>query len=123
MQRETVRLSARILFWCAAIVAYIAAILPGQAGPTGNDKTDHILAFATLAMLGRLGWSRSRARLIAILLLLFGVVIELSQATPIIHRDADVRDVLADALGILVGLSVGWTLLQLIRHNAPRDRD
>ena len=117
--RETVRLLARIGFWCAAIVAYVAAVIPSAPSLGDGDKIDHMAAFGTLAVLGRLGWSRRRARWIGIALVGFGALIELSQAIPIVGRDASWYDLLADTIAVLAGLTLGQLLLFAIRRAFP----
>lgn len=102
-------------FWAALLFAYVCAVIPGGPEIGHSDKDGHMLAFATLAFLARLGWSRRGAIWIAIALLFFGIFIELSQATPIVHRDADIWDVVADAGGIAVGLVAGSIALFLFR--------
>jgi VanZ family protein len=52
---------------------------------------------------------------IALFSLAIGVLVELLQATPVIARDADIRDVLADSVGIAAALIVG----RLVRRPPP----
>jgi VanZ family protein len=110
----------RFAFWCALLFAYVCAVIPGGPQIGHSDKNGHVLAFFTLAFLARLGWSRRSALRISILLVLFGIFIELSQATPIVHRDADVWDVVADAGGVAVGLVAGAIALFLFRRRPLR---
>lgn len=119
MYRETVRLLARIAFWGAGILSYVAAILPRAPSLGHGDKLDHIAAFGTLAVLGRLGWSRRRASGIGLALVGFGALIELSQAMPMIGRDASWYDLLADTIAVLLGLAIGQILLLAIRRYFP----
>lgn len=108
-------LSARIAFWGAGVAAYILALLPGDPHIFHYDKFNHMLAFAMLAVLGRLGHSHSRAVVIAIGLIAFGGLIELTQALPAIHRDASWADLGADAVATIGGLLIGTALLGLAR--------
>ena len=77
------------------------------------DKLKHLAAFAALAVVAHLGWLHARraAWWTAMGLLLFGVFIEAVQSQ-IPTRTASAADVLADALGIALGLSLvrmlGW---------------
>ncbi len=119
MYRETVRRLARLGFWGAALVAYIFAIIPSAPSLGEGDKTDHLAAFVTLALLARLGWSRRRARWIGLGLVGFGALIELSQALPMVGRDASWRDLAADTLAVAIGLTIGTLLLWLIRRTFP----
>lgn len=76
---------------------------PGPEISTGTDKLDHMAAFAALAATAVLGWRRPLAAALA--LVGYGVLIELLQSQ-IPGRTAEVADVLADAIGIGVGLAV-----------------
>ncbi|MEM8815804.1 MAG: VanZ family protein [Pseudomonadota bacterium] len=73
----------------------------------GIDKWAHFFAFLFLAM-----WFSGLYRVrnywrVALGLLAFGILIELCQRA-VGYRSAEWMDVVADALGILVGLSLGW---------------
>lgn len=116
MSLATVQRFTRILFWSALMFAYVCAVIPAGPEIGNSDKNAHVLAFVTLAGLARLGWSRRGAFRIALALLLFGIFIELSQATPIVHRDADIWDVVADTFGITLGLIGGTLALWLGRR-------
>jgi VanZ family protein len=82
---------------------------------TGWDKSNHSLAFSTLAVMGCLAFPDARRRyaILASGLLAFGVFIELVQ-TQIPSRSADVLDVLADGVGIGAGLLImrAWQRLR-----------
>ena len=119
MTRETIRLFARLAFCAAAGFAYFCAIAPSDPGIVAYDKGNHLIAFATLAVLARLGWSRSRAGMIAVLLIAFGGLIEISQAMPIVHRDASWGDFWADVLAVALGLTMGAGLLHATRTWLP----
>lgn len=108
-------LACRAAFVLAAAAALAAALVPPEDHPPellGWDKANHALAFAVLAGLGALGFARARPLRLALLLVLFGGAIELLQATPLVHRDADLLDVVADAAGVL---AAAWPALWLRR--------
>ena len=119
MDRDLIKRLARIGLWLAAAVAYAAAIMPNDPHVFQNDKANHGLAFVVLAILGRLGYSRAAAAPIGLALVAFGGFIELSQAVPLIHRDASWADLLADTIAVVVGLTAGTLLLMLIRRGRP----
>ena len=101
----------RLLFWVAAIFAFVMAIVPHPPELPGapSDKIQHMAAFATLGVLG--AWAYAGAALIRLLagLSLFGAFIELVQAIPALHRDSDVKDWIADTVAAaLVLLLVRW---------------
>ncbi|UAK25351.1 VanZ family protein [Sphingomonas nostoxanthinifaciens] len=107
-----------ILFWLAVIVAYVAAILPQREAPHlgYSDKVDHMAAFFTITVLARLGYPERAVPLVFIAMAAFGGFIELSQAVPIVHRDAEWADWFADMAASVVGLIVAWPLLALIER-------
>jgi len=82
---------------------------PGPEISTGADKLDHVAAFFALAFTAALGWGRLRATGFG--LLAYGVLIELLQSR-IPGRSAELTDVVADAIGIALGLAafalVAW---------------
>ena len=92
----------RFAFAACLVTVLVLALLPtDQPLPTtGWDKTDHILAFSVLTLLGFQSYCGYRTRL-AIGLLSYGIGIELLQGLTS-YRSAEWRDVVADAMGIAV---------------------
>jgi uncharacterized membrane protein len=79
--------------------------LPG--GP--SDKIQHIVAFATLALLIRASYPLAKFWLLLFGLSVFGGMIELLQAIPSLNRDSDPIDWLADtAAAAVVLLFLSW---------------
>lgn len=105
--------AAKALFWAAALFALVMALLPHPPRMPGNpsDKLQHIMAFAVLGLLGRIAFQRlSTLRLIAALSL-FGALIEVLQAIPVLHRDSDPLDWLADTVACTIVLfALRWLL-------------
>lgn len=102
---------ARTLFWAAAALAFVMAVLPHPPEVPGhpNDKVQHVIAFATLALLGSFAYPRTPLVKLLICLSLFGAFIELVQAIPALHRDCDLFDWLADTIAAAaVMLLVYW---------------
>jgi len=97
--------SVRIIFWFALVASYILALLPQDVAPQFerlSDKTLHFFAFAVLMLLlmlsYRIIWWKG-----ALWLLGYAIFIELSQAcTP--TRCSDMIDVVADVIGMAIGL-------------------
>jgi VanZ family protein len=103
--------------WQFALLASIAAILflATTAGPlpvlsAPSDKVNHLLAFLELTLLIRLGWPQLKPLYFVPLLLGFGMLIEIVQAT-LPYRDFSLADVAADAAGIAAGMLI-WPWLQ-----------
>ena len=106
----------RVLFWLALVVAYVAAILPQDLAPTVpqlSDKAHHIFAFLVLAVLLRLAYRISYWYSL-LMLMGFGIFIEISQYfTP--NRMSEAKDVLADLIGVLIGLQLYKYLHKLLK--------
>ena len=85
--------------------------LPGQP----DDKVQHIIAFLVLATLARLAYRHQKLVVLLLGLSLFGAAIEILQTIPMLHRDGDPLDWLADTLAaavVLLGFGVferRWT--------------
>jgi VanZ family protein len=110
-------LHARWLFWLALAGVTMLALMPGDEVPvsTGWDKSNHVLAFFTLALLAGLGWPRVRWVLPALGLIGYGVGIEAIQH--LVGREAALADVLADAIGVAVCRAL--MLLPALQRMAP----
>src|SRR5262245_20844413 len=80
-----------------------------------NDKVEHALGYLVLSLWFSGMYPRSRYLWIALALFAMGVVVELLQGWMSLGREADVRDVIANSVGIAAGLSLarvalgGWT--------------
>jgi hypothetical protein len=80
------------------------ALLPHPPQLPGNpsDKIQHVAAFATLGLLGFYAYPRLSALRLVAALSVFGALIEIAQAIPLVHRDSDPLDWLADTAACLV---------------------
>lgn len=99
---------AQLAFWLALLFAVIMAVLPipPKVGVESlGDKFAHMLAFATLTFLACLGWPGAERLRIAERLSFVGALIEVVQALPMLGRDCDFRDWIADTLAIVVVLA------------------
>ncbi len=89
------------------LLSLLAFFTPGPdlpAGPDISDKAEHAAIFVVLALTGRLaglGAGRLGAGLVG-----YAVVSEVLQAVLPIHRDGDWHDVVADVVGVGVGLAL-----------------
>lgn len=67
----------------------------------------HMLAFATLGTLAAISFPRRSIALLFVGLTVFGAIIELIQMVPMLNRDSELADLLADmaaGLASLVGM-------------------
>ena len=95
----------RPLFWLLFTFALVMAVLPKPPSlpiDRFGDKFEHMLAFAALAGVANLGWRNIPAWRIGLQLSAFGALIEVLQMLPVLHRDSDLRDWIADTAAILV---------------------
>jgi hypothetical protein len=101
----TRRRADRAAFVAAVAVSLVMLFSPQSEVPSDvpvSDKVVHCLIFAVLAVTGRLaGIAPLR---LALGLLVYAGVSEVLQSVLPINRDGDVRDALADAVGVLLGL-------------------
>jgi membrane protease YdiL (CAAX protease family) len=96
---------APILFWLALVFAVTMALLPHPPHlPIDGfgDKFEHMLAFATLTVLGSFAFPEMPRWRLAERLSFLGALIEVMQSIPALHRDCDIRDWIADTLAILI---------------------
>lgn len=104
-----IRLLFQLLFWVAALLAFVMAVLPHPPHLPANDKIQHMTAFATLGLLGSFAYPRLSSRRLLVGLSLFGAFIEIAQAIPALHRDSDPLDWLADTIAVaVVLLALRW---------------
>lgn len=94
----------RSIFWTALAFTFVMAVLPHPPRVPGSpsDKTQHVLAFATLSVLGTLAFRHLSFLRLFVSLVLFGIFIEGVQAIPALHREAEVTDILADMGAALI---------------------
>jgi hypothetical protein len=95
------------VFLAAVIFTFYSAVIPPRHAVqfVPWDKAEHFIAFYALTGLGAAAFPRRRLWVIAVLLSLFGALIEIVQGLPIVHRDRDFWDWVADTLAILAALS------------------
>jgi VanZ family protein len=104
---------ARAGMWVAIVVAVVMALMPHPPSlPIDGygDKFQHMLAFATIALLAGLGYRATPLWRLAEHLSFLGALIEVGQSMPILGRDCDIRDWIADTAAVLVvlGLVAAW---------------
>lgn len=102
-------------FWRVAAVGFAVVVAWFAFRPAADvasglpwDKANHAVAFLVLTMLTGLGWPGLHRLWLFALMVVAGIAIELVQGLPAIGRDADVMDVLADAVGAMAGILALW---------------
>ena len=98
---------AKIAFFAALVFTFYSAVIPPaqalQLVPW--DKAEHFIAFYALTGLAAAAFPTRHVLLIAALLSGFGALIEVVQGLPIVHRDEDIWDWVADTLAIAAALA------------------
>lgn len=106
MPRSTTITILLAVFWLCLIVTLLFALSPYGDVPRVNDKTLHVLAFATLTFLATAAFPAMPLTRVFLGLCTLGGAIEIAQMIPQLHRDAEIGDWLADTLAIAVVLGV-----------------
>ncbi|HSQ70624.1 MAG TPA: VanZ family protein [Steroidobacteraceae bacterium] len=92
----------------------VGSLVPGSTVPSmgASDKLLHFAAYAFLALwFGGLSHREAHGRVVLGLLLL-GALLEVLQGVFALHRTADLRDLLANALGIAFGMMLARTIAE-----------
>lgn len=99
----------RLAFYGVGVLVLVLSLLPVEVSvpSTGWDKTNHMLAFGSLAVLGCLAYP-AHIRRVIIGLILYGVLIEVVQGLSG-YRYAELGDLIAD----IAGLALGWLVVVL----------
>ena len=100
---SSVRTIFRLVFLAVLVAVFWLALMPAPEIAklvSWQDKIEHAVLFAGLALLAAAGWPRHPGR-IAIGLLLYGAAMEVAQSQTG-YRFGDPWDWLADAVGLLV---------------------
>lgn len=108
----------RAAFWLALLFSLVMAILPQPprlAIDSIGDKFAHMLAFATLTTLAGLGFPAAKPWRMAERLSFVGALIEVIQALPVLYRDCDIRDWIADTVAIVLATLVLQAILPRLR--------
>jgi VanZ family protein len=111
------------LVWIIGVLTVIAgSLLPGNSTPIQaldrlhiNDKVEHAMAHAALALLPVLHEQRRRQIVLILIVAAMGILLEFGQLYSQ-GRSFDTRDMLADIVGVIIGATTGL----LLRFLLPR---
>lgn len=109
----------QIAFWCAVAATLYFCLRHVTVLVPVSDKTQHAFTFGMLTLLAAAAYPHRNVRAEALALSGFGALIEFIQ--PYFGRDKDVRDWIADTIGILLALGLAWALRELVarERNSP----
>ena len=98
---------ARVAFFAALIFTFYSAVIPPVQALhlTPWDKATHFIAFYTLTGLAVAAFPKLNLAVVAALLSGFGALIELVQGLPVVNRDRDFWDWVADSVAIACALA------------------
>ena len=116
-----------LLFKIAAITCALAiifiSVMPNNAGiqpPSLNDKINHIIGYSVLSGLGVLAWRGKPRVWFLALIFIQSACVEILQANMDLGRDGSWGDMIANVIGILLGLFCGQSVLVIIRQVTGR---
>jgi VanZ family protein len=104
----------RLAFWAVALFAFVMAVLPSSPSLEVSDKLQHMAAFFVIAILGCAAYPRFGRLKLALALIAFGGLIEIVQMIPLLGRDSQLSDWVADIIAVLIALSC-YALVQRFR--------
>lgn len=98
---------ARLGFFAALIFTFYNAVMPPShvLHLTPWDKATHFVAFYVLTGLAVAAFPKQNLLVVGALLSAFGALIEIVQGLPMVHRDKDFWDWVADTLAICAALA------------------
>ena len=107
----------RALFWLLLVFTVVMALLPKPPGimpGTLGDKVEHIIAFSALAVLASLAFPAFPPLRMIERLVFFGAAVEVLQSIPVLNRECDAMDWLADSIAVVVvvGIFAAWRALR-----------
>lgn len=118
------RLLKRVIpyvFWFGFFVTIVLTLMPGNQIPKDLqfwDKAEHALIFFFLMFTGGIAYSHYRY-IMAVGLVFYGAAIEIMQEYFTTSRNGDKFDIVADAVGVLIGFALFWLLYKLTHK--PRE--
>jgi VanZ family protein len=108
----------KIFIFASCVVGFaVLAIIPQSSLPSALDfwdKAQHILAFSVLAFTGCLVFP-NQLKLVYGGLFLYGVAIEVAQKYFTSTHSAHASDLLADGLGLALGVCIYWIVCWAMR--------
>jgi hypothetical protein len=98
---------ARIGFFAALAFTFYSAVIPPREAVqlVPWDKAEHFIAFYVLTGLAVVAYPKRNLLVLAALLSAFGALIEIVQGLPMVHRDRDFWDWVADTIAIASALA------------------
>jgi len=127
MQKRIKTLLTDKLFILAILITVIIAYLSLMRMPkedilkiSYSDKIYHLIAYFSLSFSWLFSYYKKNniKSIIIILCIVYGIIIEILQSTLTVYRTGDFRDVLANTLGIVLGLLVFNLIIKKFKLNS-----
>jgi len=105
----------RIFFWFTLLAVLILALIPTspELPSSGWDKTNHLVAFSVLFIIGRRSYSAQAQLFLG--LVLYGGLIEVLQSFTT-YRLAEWGDLIADLVGLIIGYGIHALICKLFAN-------
>ncbi|MEO1029509.1 MAG: hypothetical protein AAFX02_10695 [Pseudomonadota bacterium] len=123
LTRSNILLALKIATLICALAILVISIMPSNAGirpPTMNDKINHIIGYSVLTGLGVLSWKKKRRTWFLGFVFVMSGGVEILQANMDFGRDGSWGDMIANMIGIGIGLAGGHTVVLLVRRLSSR---
>ena len=109
----------RALFFLLVAFTIVMALLPKPPGVipgTLGDKVEHMIAFTVLSACAFFAFPNSPPLRLIERLVFLGAAIEVLQSIPVLHRDTDVNDWVADSIAVVVVIGLLTGLRAIFRR-------
>jgi VanZ family protein len=118
--RNAGKIAVALLLWIAAILVVVTGeLIPGDSAPMRlldathiSDKVFHFTAYLGLAFIPVLGFRLTRGIACAMVMIFLGVALEFIQR--MVGRDLEIGDMVANTLGVLVGIGLALLARKLL---------
>ena len=109
------------LFWLLIFLTTILMLIELEPQPAGNiyaDKIQHAFIFILLTISGFLAYNHKKRHVLGGVIM-FGVVIELSQGVYTLTRQASFADWMADVVGVIFAVSLIELTKKMMKRIIP----
>ena len=119
--RRPVLIALRVVLFVGTAIGLYWALkpVPPASSVHFRDKVEHFICFYLLTATALAAYPKARAVILVLVLAVFGAAIEGLQALPVIGRDAEFLDWVADIAGVLTALLPALALPPVRRALEP----
>ena len=113
------------VFWSSCLITIVLTLMPSNELPSSIkiwDKAEHAIVFFIMMFSGGIAYSRYKY-LLAIALVAYGASIEVMQEYFTTSRNGDKFDIVADAVGVLIGFILFLIVYKLSHKPSKKSID